>query len=84
MTSRLVTFGHFWRDVDIAMRHAIAGDAELGSAYEHARKRFCGCIVCARSAARLDAAYERVIESVKQTYHAEGTQIDFSSLEDDA
>jgi len=83
VTSRLVTFGHFWRDVDIAMRRAIAGDAELGSAYEHARRTWCSCIVCARSAARLDAAYQRVIETVRADYHAEGVEIDHSSSEDE-
>lgn len=61
---RVVRPAHFWREVDLRIRSAIALDAQMGSAYEHAPT--CACVTCETVADRLGELVERVEAEVRQ------------------
>lgn len=54
----------FWREVDVRLRRAIALDAQLGTAYEHAPT--CACVTCETVTERLADVVERVEQEVRQ------------------
>lgn len=64
MRRRVVRPAAFWREVDLRIRSAIALDAQMGSAYEHAPT--CACVTCETVADRLGELVERVEAEVRQ------------------
>lgn len=64
MQRRIVRPASFWREVDLSIRAAIALDAQLGTAYEHAPT--CACSVCELVAERLAAVVHRCEQEVRQ------------------
>ena len=64
MRRRVVRPAVFWREVDVRLRRAIALDAQLGTAYEHAPT--CACATCETVAERLAEVVERVEQEVRQ------------------
>ena len=64
MTRRVVRPAVFWREVDVRLRRAIALDAQLGTAYEHAPT--CACATCETVAEQHAEVVERVEQEVRQ------------------
>lgn len=64
MRRRVVRPAAFWREVDLRIRSAIALNAQMGSAYEHAPT--CACVTCETVADRLGELVERVEAEVRQ------------------
>jgi hypothetical protein len=63
----------FWRQVDVRLRRAIALDAALGTAYEHAPT--CACVTCETVAERLAEVVERVEQEVRQEMACEDADV---------
>jgi hypothetical protein len=62
---RVVRPATWWREVDLRVRAAVALDAAMGTAYEHAPT--CACPTCELVGARLVELVERIEAEVRQT-----------------
>lgn len=62
---RVVRPATWWREVDLRIRAAVALDASMGTAYEHAPT--CACSTCELVGARLVELVERIEQEVRQT-----------------
>jgi hypothetical protein len=61
---RVVRPATWWREVDLRIRAAVALDAPMGTAYEHAPT--CACSTCELVGARLVELVERIEAEVRQ------------------
>jgi hypothetical protein len=61
---RVVRPATWWREVDLRVRAAVALDAAMGTAYEHAPT--CACPTCELVGARLVELVERIEAEVRQ------------------
>lgn len=66
---RVVRPAAWWREVDLRIRAAVALDAAMGTAYEHAPT--CACPTCELVGARLVELVERIEQEVRQTLTCE-------------
>lgn len=66
---RVVRPAAFWREIDLRIRAAVALDASMGTAYEHAP--MCACPTCELVADRLGELVERIEQEVRQTMTCE-------------